>query len=222
VEEFLAYLRTLVARRRAAPGDPNADVLTRLIMGEADGERLTERELLHNCIFLLNAGHETTTNLIGNGLEALLRFPEERARLVADPGLIGTAVEEFLRFESSNQLGNRRAAADTEIGGVTVPAGTLITLCIGAANRDPGALPTGAAGRRPAAEPAPRLRRRRPHVRGDEPRPDGRAHRHRPLPRPLPRLPACVSPGARRAGAVPGLPVAPGAAGVMATRRGDA
>ena len=137
VEEFLAYLRTLVARRRAAPGDPNADVLTRLIMGEADGERLTERELLHNCIFLLNAGHETTTNLIGNGLEALLRFPEERARLVADPGLIGTAVEEFLRFESSNQLGNRRAAADTEIGGVTVPAGTLITLCIGAANRDP-------------------------------------------------------------------------------------
>ena len=138
VEEFLAYLRTLVARRRVAPGDPNADVLTRLIMGEADGERLTERELLHNCIFLLNAGHETTTNLIGNGLEALLRFPEERARLVADPGLIGTAVEEFLRFESSNQLGNRRAAADTEIGGVTVPAGTLITLCIGAANRDPG------------------------------------------------------------------------------------
>ncbi|CAA9276953.1 MAG: Putative cytochrome P450 hydroxylase [uncultured Acetobacteraceae bacterium] len=137
VEEFLTYLRTLVACRRAAPGDPNADVLTRLIIGEADGERLTERELLHNCIFLLNAGHETTTNLIGNGLEALLRFPEERARLVADPGLIGTAVEEFLRFESSNQLGNRRAAADTEIGGVTVPAGTLITLCIGAANRDP-------------------------------------------------------------------------------------
>ncbi len=141
VEEFLAYLRTLVARRRAAPGDPNADVLTRLIAGEADGERLTERELLHNCVFLLNAGHETTTNLIGNGLEALLRFPGEKARLVADPGLIGTAVEEFLRYESSNQLGNRRAAADTEIGGVPVPAGTLITLCIGAANRDPERFP---------------------------------------------------------------------------------
>ncbi len=137
VEEFLAYLRTLVARRRAAPGDPNADVLTRLIAGEADGERLTERELLHNCVFLLNAGHETTTNLIGNGLEALLRFPGEKARLVADPGLINTAVEEFLRYESSNQLGNRRAAADTEVGGVPVTAGTLITLCIGAANRDP-------------------------------------------------------------------------------------
>jgi cytochrome P450 len=141
VEEFLAYLRTLVARRRAAPGDPNADVLTRLIMGEADGERLTERELLHNCVFLLNAGHETTTNLIGNGLEALLRFPEEKARLIAGPGLINTAVEEFLRYESSNQLGNRRAAADTEIGDVSVPAGTLITLCIGAANRDPERFP---------------------------------------------------------------------------------
>ena len=141
VEEFLAYLRTLVARRRPAPGDPNADVLTRLILGEADGERLTERELLHNCVFLLNAGHETTTNLIGNGLEALLRFPGEKARLVADPGLIGTAVEEFLRYESSNQLGNRRAASDTEIGGVPVPAGTLITLCIGAANRDPERFP---------------------------------------------------------------------------------
>ena len=141
VKEFLAYLRTLVARRRAAPGDPNADVLTRLIAGEADGERLTERELLHNCVFLLNAGHETTTNLIGNGLEALLRFPGEKARLVADPGLVNTAVEEFLRYESSNQLGNRRAAADTEIGGVPVPAGTLITLCIGAANRDPERFP---------------------------------------------------------------------------------
>ena len=137
VMEFLDYLRTLVDRRRAAPGDPNADVLTRLIAGEADGERPTERELLHNCVFLLNAGHETTTNLIGNGLEALLRFPGEKARLVAEPGLIGAAVEEFLRFESSNQLGNRRAAADTEIGGVSVPAGTLVTLCIGAANRDP-------------------------------------------------------------------------------------
>ncbi|RAI59614.1 cytochrome P450 [Roseicella frigidaeris] len=137
VSEFLAYLRGLVARRRAAPGDPATDVLTRLIAGEADGTRLSEAELLHNCIFLLNAGHETTTNLIGNGLEALLRFPAERARLLAEPGLIGSAVEEVLRFESSNQLGNRGVAADCEIGGVAVPAGTRLTLCIGAANRDP-------------------------------------------------------------------------------------
>ncbi|MCB4825441.1 cytochrome P450 [Roseicella aerolata] len=141
VTEFLSYLRTLVARRRAAPGDPATDVLTRLIQGEASGERLTETELLHNCIFLLNAGHETTTNLIGNGLEALLRFPAEKARLLEQPGLIGSAVEEVLRFESSNQLGNRGVMAETEIGGVQVAPGTLITLCIGAANRDPAQFP---------------------------------------------------------------------------------
>ena len=137
VVEFLAYLRTLVARRRAAPGDAATDVLTRLIAGEADGERLTEAELLHNCIFLLNAGHETTTNLIGNGLELLHRFPDQRARLLEEPALIGTAIEEMLRYESSNQLGNRRAAADTVLGEEAIPAGTLLTLCIGAANRDP-------------------------------------------------------------------------------------
>ncbi|MEN0073655.1 MAG: cytochrome P450 [Paracraurococcus sp.] len=137
VTDFLTYLRGLVARRRAAPGDPATDVLTRLIGGEADGERLSEAELLHNCIFLLNAGHETTTNLIGNGLEALLRFPAEKARLLAEPGLIAGAVEEVLRFESSNQLGNRGVAAECEIGGVAVERGTLVTLCIGAANRDP-------------------------------------------------------------------------------------
>jgi cytochrome P450 len=141
VTEFLDYLRGLVARRRAAPGDPATDVLTRLIQGEATGERLTEQELLHNCIFLLNAGHETTTNLIGNGLEALLRFPAEKARLLAEPGLIGSAVEEVLRYESSNQLGNRGVTVPAEIGGVAVAPGTLITLCIGAANRDPAQFP---------------------------------------------------------------------------------
>jgi cytochrome P450 len=137
VDEFLAYLRILVAERRAHPGDPDHDVLTRLIAGESGGERLSEIELLQNCIFILNAGHETTTNLIGNGLELLLRFPDQRRRLIEDPSLIKTAIEEFLRYESSNQLGNRSAATDTGIGGVAIPKGTLITLCIGAANRDP-------------------------------------------------------------------------------------
>jgi cytochrome P450 len=137
VTDFLAYLRDLVSRRRAAPGDPEQDVLTRLIAGEADGAKLSEKELLHNVIFLLNAGHETTTNLIGNGLACLLDHPDQKARLLHDPALIGTAVEEFLRYESSNQLGNRRVAIDTEVGGIEAPAGTLITLCIGAANRDP-------------------------------------------------------------------------------------
>ena len=141
VVEFLDYLKGLVARRRAAPGDPAMDVLTRLIQGEISGERLSEAELLHNCIFLLNAGHETTTNLIGNGLHCLLEWPGEKQRLLDDPELIRPAVEEFLRFESSNQLGNRSALADAEIGGVEVACGTRITLCIGAANRDPEQFP---------------------------------------------------------------------------------
>src|SRR5476649_402304 len=104
VKDFLAYLETLVARRRSLAGNPERDVLTRLIQGEANGERLTETELLHNCIFLLNAGHETTTNLIGNGLVALAEHPAEKRRLTEHPDLIKTAVEEVLRYESSNQL----------------------------------------------------------------------------------------------------------------------
>ncbi|MEM1197737.1 MAG: cytochrome P450 [Pseudomonadota bacterium] len=141
VVEFVDYLKGLTNDRRKNPGDPAVDVLTRLIQGEQDGERLTEVELLQNCIFILNAGHETTTNLIGNGLNALMEWPEERARLLAEPNLIVTAIEEFLRFESSNQLGNRRVVEATEIGGVPMEPGALITLCIGAANRDPAQFP---------------------------------------------------------------------------------
>ena len=137
VKAFLAYLEGLVARRRAAPGNPERDVLTRLILGEADGERLSEKELLHNCIFLLNAGHETTTNLIGNGLVLLCEHPAERQRLIDAPSLIRTAVEEILRYESSNQLGNRMTTEPVELGGAKLEAGTSVTLCIGAANRDP-------------------------------------------------------------------------------------
>jgi cytochrome P450 len=137
VSEFVAYLQDLVARRRRSPGDPQHDVLTRLIEGEVDGERLSEVELLQNCIFILNAGHETTTNLIGNGLVTLSEWPDARAALQQEPGLIDSAVEECLRFESSNQLGNRMASVDTEIGGHAVARGTPVTLCIGAANRDP-------------------------------------------------------------------------------------
>jgi cytochrome P450 len=141
VAGFLDYLRRLVAERRAHPGDPERDVLTRLIQGEADGQRLAERELLHNIIFILNAGHETTTNLIGNGLHALLEWPGEKARLIAKPELIRTGVEEILRFESSNQLGNRVTTGPVTIGGVAMPAGTFITIGIGAANRDPAEFP---------------------------------------------------------------------------------
>jgi hypothetical protein len=141
VQDVLAYLEILVERRRAKPGNPERDVLTRLIQGEADGEKLTAKELLHNCIFLLNAGHETTTNLIGNGLVTLSEYTSEKARLIAHPEMIKTAVEEMLRYESSNQLGNRMTVEPIELGGLTLPAGTPITLCIGAANRDPAQFP---------------------------------------------------------------------------------
>ena len=146
VLEMLDYLRGLVAERRMKPGDPEHDVLTRLIQGEG-GEQLSEVELLQNCIFILNAGHETTTNLIGNALVALQEWPGEKVKLLAaigrDPDweklepVMTLAVDEFLRFESSNQLGNRRALRACEVGGIPLPEGALVTLCIGAANRDP-------------------------------------------------------------------------------------
>jgi cytochrome P450 len=137
VKDFLAYLEVLVERRRQKPGNPDRDVLTRLIQGEDNGERLTEKELLHNCIFLLNAGHETTTNLIGNALVALSEHADQKQRLIEHPDMIKTAVEEVLRFESSNQLGNRMTTDNIELSGIRLPAGTPVTLCIGAANRDP-------------------------------------------------------------------------------------
>jgi cytochrome P450 len=143
VAEFKDYLRSLVARRRHERTPDNTEILSTLIAaselagGSEDGERLSELELLHNCIFLLNAGHETTTNLIGNSVDLLLRHPEALRELAIHPELIETAVEEFLRMESSNQLGNRRAVMPTRIGEVAVSTGTYVHLCIGAANRDP-------------------------------------------------------------------------------------
>ncbi|OOG47545.1 cytochrome P450 [Polaromonas sp. A23] len=148
VSEFTAYLTTLVTERRRHPGDPEHDVLTRLIQGEDAGEKLSETELLQNCVFILNAGHETTTNLIGNALVALQEWPAAKQHLLSKvklsaPGLQGPTadlpmeIDEFLRFESSNQLGNRRALKACTVGGVDLPEGALLTLCIGAANRDP-------------------------------------------------------------------------------------
>ncbi len=141
VEAFLASLRALVADRKAHPLDPDEDVLTRLIRGSGDGEPLTEQQLLHNCIFLLNAGHETTTNLIGNGLHALLGHADQLDRLVSEPSLLPSAIEEMLRFDSPLQLNNRRLLRPVPIGGRTFPDGTLVTMCIGAANRDPAQFP---------------------------------------------------------------------------------
>jgi len=141
VTEFVAFLEILIQDRKKSPGDPEADVLTRLIAGETtgemSGEKLTAKELYHQCIFLLNAGHETTTNLIGNGLWALLHNRDELAKLRADPALVPSAVEEMLRYDGPIQLNNRRLLAPMALGGTTLPAGTPITIGIGAANRDP-------------------------------------------------------------------------------------
>jgi len=140
-------LTRLIARRHVDGAADGREILSTLInasefASDAKGDEwLTELELQHNCIFLLNAGHETTTNLIGNGVDLLLRHPDAKAELAAHPELIDTAIEEFLRMESSNQLGNRRAVRETELGGIAVPAGTYVHLCIGAANRDPAQFP---------------------------------------------------------------------------------
>ncbi|WP_417519663.1 cytochrome P450 [Minwuia sp.] len=135
VARFSAYLADLIAERRTRLVE--GDILSDLIAGEVDGEKLSEEELIQNCIFLLNAGHETTTNLIGNGVAGLLAFPGEMRRLRDDPAMLDSAIEEFLRFESSNQLGNRRTTAPVSFSGVELEPGTLIHLGIGAANRDP-------------------------------------------------------------------------------------
>lgn len=137
VEDFANYLGDLIDDRRKHPDHYGDDVMARLLAETSDGDRLSDIELIQNCIFILNAGHETTTNLIGNGIAALFEFPDQFARLRDNPELIDTAVEEFLRFESSNQLGNRRVRTPTRIGEVEMPEGTYIHLCIGAANRDP-------------------------------------------------------------------------------------
>ena len=141
VDDFSAYLSELIADRRAHPLDPQEDVLTRLIQGGADGEALTERQLVHNCIFLLNAGHETTTNLLGNGMHALMCNRDQFERLVQAPALLQTGIEEMLRYESPLQLNNRRLTEPVRISGRSFDAGTLVTLCIGAANRDPAQFP---------------------------------------------------------------------------------
>jgi len=141
VDEFKGYLRRLIADRRRRPSTDPGEILSALLAAEDAGDRLTELELLHQCIFLLNAGHETTTNLIANAVVSLLEHPREHLRLRAEPGLITTAVEEFLRFQSPNQLGNRRAVREAVLGGVAMDAGTLVTLGIGAANRDPAQFP---------------------------------------------------------------------------------
>ncbi len=150
VSEFSAYLDDLIEDRRRHPGRPEEDVLTRLILGEEmqtslQGqvvvEKLSAKELIHSCIFLLNAGHETTSNTIGNGTVLLTKFPDQQRKLRADLALINPAIEEILRYESPVQLNNRRLMKSATIAGRPMAAGSLMTLGVGSANRDEAQFP---------------------------------------------------------------------------------
>lgn len=134
VEQFTEFFRQLIAQRRAEPRD---DLISALIAAEDQGSTLTEQELLATSILLLIAGHETTVNLIGNGMLTLLRHPAELARLREDPSLIRTAVEELLRFDPPVQMTARTALEDIALGDATVPAGSTAILLLASANRDP-------------------------------------------------------------------------------------
>jgi len=134
IAEMRDYFRPLLDQRRKEPRD---DLLTALVQVDEHGDQLTEDELYSFCIILLAAGHETTTNLIGNGLLALLQCRDEFERLVADPNLAESAVEECLRFDPPPQATTRRATASFELGGKRIRSGDLLILSIAAANRDP-------------------------------------------------------------------------------------
>jgi len=132
------YFRGLIAERRRRP---KADLLSDLIAAEEQGDKLTEGELMATVLLLFVAGHETTVNLIGNGMLALLRHPVELRALRADPGLIGSAVEELLRYDGPVQRTGRMPNTDVALGGRTIPKGALVLGLIGAANRDPAHFP---------------------------------------------------------------------------------
>jgi cytochrome P450 len=129
-----SYLRQRIAERRSSPGD---DLLGQLIAVEEAGERLSETELIANLVQIFVAGHETTTNLIGNGMLALLRHPDQLAQLRADLSLLPSAVEEFLRYDSPANILFRVAREDIEVGGKQIEANQLVLNMLGAANHDP-------------------------------------------------------------------------------------
>jgi len=137
-QELAEYFRQLIAQRRSSPRD---DLLSGLIAAEEAGDKLSETELLATCILLLVAGHETTVNLIGNGTLALLRHPEQLRRLRDEPGLIGSAVEELLRYDGPVQRTARIPSEDLTIAGHTIPKGDMVLPFIGAADRDPAQFP---------------------------------------------------------------------------------
>jgi cytochrome P450 len=137
-EGLAGYVKGMVERARSAPGD---DLLGALVRAEEQGDRLSEEELFANAVLLMIAGHENTTNLIGNGTLALLRHPDQMRRLRDDPSLAPQAVEELLRFDSPNQFIRRRATEDLTAGGKAVRKGQVLLLFLAAANRDPAHFP---------------------------------------------------------------------------------
>ena len=132
------YFQQLFELRRKNPGD---DLITQLLQAEEDGNKLTNEELTANIILLFGAGHETTVNLIGNGLLALHRNPDQLALLKARPELMEGAIEEFLRYDSSVQMTGRVALEDVDLGGVRIPKGESVLCLLGSANRDPAVYP---------------------------------------------------------------------------------
>jgi cytochrome P450 len=133
LREFRAFLEPVIQERRAHPRD---DLMSILASTGEDGDRLTDDELVSTCIVLLFAGHETTANLLGNGLLALLRHPEQLGRLREEPGLMPTAVEELLRYDSPVQRNRRIALVDVELGRATIRRGDPVMVFMGSANRD--------------------------------------------------------------------------------------
>ncbi|MFF4772052.1 cytochrome P450 [Microtetraspora fusca] len=137
-EEFAEYLRELARARKEQPGD---DLISALAQVVDDGDRLTEDELIGTCVLLLNAGHEATVNVTGNGWWSLFRNPGELERLRNDRSLMPTAIEELLRWDTPLQMFERWVLEDIEVGGVTIPRGVEIGLLFGSANRDPEVFP---------------------------------------------------------------------------------
>ena len=131
--EFGAYLRELKADRVR---NPREDLVTRLVQAEQLGE-MSEDEFISTAMLILMAGHGSTIDVLGSGMHAMLRFPDQMARLKADPSLMPTAVQEMFRFESPLPFFDRYAAEEVEVGGITYPRGTRFGLLYGAANRDP-------------------------------------------------------------------------------------
>ncbi|MGW4897499.1 cytochrome P450 [Kitasatospora sp. NPDC004240] len=134
IDQYEEYLARLVRRRRTDPGD---DLISALVATQAQDDRLTDSELLSTCFVLITAGDETTTHLIGNGTLALLRHPDQLARLREDPTLIRTAVDELARYDTPTQAIVRVVAEDLDIGGRTLREGELVYLFLAATNRDP-------------------------------------------------------------------------------------